>query len=99
MDIILGPLLSLLLVVIQLYVWVLVAAVIFSWLYAFNVVNQSNRFVYMIADFTHRLTEPALKPIRKFLPNMGGFDISPIILILVLMFFENMVIRLLNRIG
>ena len=69
---------------IQLYIWVLIIGAILSWLVAFNVVNPRNRFVYMVMDFTYRLTEPALRPIRRILPNLGGIDISPVILILLL---------------
>jgi YggT family protein len=65
--------------VIDLYIWVVIASAILSWLIAFNVVNTSNRFVYTIADMLYRVTEPALKPIRNILHNLGGIDISPVI--------------------
>ncbi len=74
--------------VLKLYSYVVIANVIISWLIAFNVINTSNRFVYMILDFTYRLTEPLLKKIRSFLPNLGAFDISPIILLLLIWFIE-----------
>ena len=61
-----------------------------SWLVAFKVVNTQNRFVYMAGDFLHRVTEPALRPIRRFLPNLGGIDLSPIVLILLLLFAESL---------
>src|SRR3546814_17111122 len=61
-----------------------------SWLVAFNVVNTSNRFVYAIGDFLYRITEPALRPIRRVLPNLGGIDISPVLLILLLVFVRNL---------
>ncbi len=70
--------------VIWLYIWILILAAVFSWLAAFNVINTRNRVVYMIGDVAYRLTEPALRPIRRLLPNLGGIDISPIILILLL---------------
>lgn len=79
--------------VISLYVWCLIISAILSWLVAFNVVNTQNRIVYTIGDFLYRITEPALAPIRRFLPNLGGIDISPIVLILLLLFAS----RLLNE--
>lgn len=89
-----GPVLWLILTVIDLYTWVVIIQVVLSWLVAFNVINTSNRFVYMAGDFTHRLTEPALRPIRNFLPNLGGVDISPVILILGLFFIKKIIINL-----
>lgn len=71
---------------IGLYIFVIIVGVILSWLVAFNVVNTRNRFVYLVGDFTHRLTEPALAPIRRFMPDLGGVDISPVVLILLLYF-------------
>jgi len=75
--------------VISLYIWILVISAVLSWLVAFRVVNTQNRFVYAVMDFCWRVTEPALRPIRRVLPNLGGIDISPVILILVLMFLRN----------
>jgi len=86
------PLIGFIVYVIQLYIWVIIASAILSWLIAFNVVNTSNRFVYSVADMLYRVTEPALRPIRSILPNLGGIDISPIILILILMFIVNVVL-------
>ena len=74
--------------IVNLYIWILIIHVIFSWLVAFNVLNTSNRFVYSILEFTYRLTEPFLNRIRRFLPNLGAFDISPIILLLLIWFIE-----------
>ena len=74
--------------VVSLYIWILIIHVIFSWLVAFNILNTSNRFVYSILEFTYRLTDPFLNRIRAFLPNLGAFDISPIILLLLLWFIE-----------
>ncbi len=65
---------------------------ILSWLIAFNVVNTRNQIVRMIAELLYRLTEPALRPIRNFLPNMGGIDISPIILFLIILFIQSVVL-------
>ena len=75
-------------IALQLYVWLLIAAAILSWLVAFNVVNTRNQFVAMIGDFLYQITEPVLRPIRNMLPAMGGIDISPIILILIIIFIR-----------
>jgi YggT family protein len=79
--------------VISVYVWLLIASVVLSWLIAFNVINTGNRFVYQIRDFLHRITEPVLRPIRNLMPNLGGIDISPIVLILALHFLQVFVNR------
>ena len=76
--------------VITLYIWVLIFSAVLSWLVAFNVVNTRNRAVYVIGDFLYRITEPALRPIRRVIPNLGGIDISPIILILLLWFLRDL---------
>lgn len=70
----------------DLYWWIIIASAIFSWLYAFNVVNPRNQFVGAIGNMLFKLTEPALRPIRRFMPDLGGVDISPIILLLLLFF-------------
>ena len=80
--------------VISLYIWILIINVIISWLVAFNVLNTSNRFVYSLLDVSYKLTAPPLNYIRRFLPNLGSIDISPIILILVLMFIRNLVFEM-----
>jgi YggT family protein len=72
----------------QLYIWILIAAAIFSWLVAFNVVNVRSPVVGTIGDFLYRITEPALRPIRNMLPSLGGLDISPVILILIIIFLR-----------
>ena len=74
--------------ILKLYSYVVIANVIISWLVAFRIINTSNRFVYSILEFTYRLTEPFLNRIRRFLPNFGAFDISPIILLLLIWFIE-----------
>ena len=86
------PLIGFFVLVIDLYIWVVIASAILSWLVAFNVVNMNNRFVLSIADMLYRLTEPALRPIRNILPNLGGIDISPVILILLLLFIRDVVL-------
>ncbi len=85
---IIDPLFRIALIAVDLYIWVVIIGAVLSWLIAFNVVNTSNRFVYTVSDFLYRITEPALRPIRRWLPNLGGIDISPIVLILVLIFLQ-----------
>jgi YggT family protein len=77
---------------ITIYIWLLIAQAVLSWLLAFGVVNRYNRGVAVIGDFLYRATEPVLRPIRSFLPNFGGIDISPIILILILMFLRRLLV-------
>jgi YggT family protein len=74
--------------VLLLYIYLLVAAAVLSWLVAFNVVNTRNQAVAVIGDFLYRVTEPALRPIRNMLPDLGGIDISPVILILIIIFLR-----------
>ncbi len=93
MNIVGEPVLWLILTVIDIYVWIIIIGVILSWLVAFNVINTSNRFVYMVGDMTHRLTEPALGPIRRFMPNLNGIDLSPLVLILGLVFLKKIILN------
>lgn len=83
-------LISLLATIIQIYIYVLIASAILSWLIAFNVINTRNQVVATIAEALWRLTEPVLKPIRNILPNLGGLDLSPVVLILLLIFVQNL---------
>ncbi len=83
--------LNLIVLVIELYTWCIIISAVMSWLVAFNVVNTRNRVVYTIGDLLHRITDPALRPIRQFLPSLGGIDISPVILILVLIFLRSLI--------
>jgi YggT family protein len=83
--------LDIVLIALDLYVWLLIASAILSWLIAFNVVNTRNQFVAGVAEFLYRITEPALRPIRQFMPNFGGLDISPIILILIIMLIQRII--------
>jgi YggT family protein len=85
--------LDIILLVLQIYIWLLIAAAILSWLVAFNVVNTRNQVVSMIGEFLYRITEPVLRPIRNMLPNLGGIDISPVILILIILLLENIIVR------
>lgn len=87
-----NPFLDLVLVVLKLYSWALIISVILSWLVAFNVVNTHSPLVSAIGRFLYRLTEPLLKPIRQFLPDLGGIDISPVVLLLLIWFVENLLI-------
>ena len=74
--------------IVTLYIWVLIINAILSWLVAFNILNTANRLVYAFLDVSYRLTAPPLNFIRRYIPNLGSIDISPIILILLLMFFQ-----------
>jgi YggT family protein len=86
------PLIGFIVLVIDLYIWVVIAGAILSWLIAFNVVNTQNQVVRSIAEMLYRVTEPALRPIRSVLPSLGGIDISPVILILFLLFIRDVVL-------
>lgn len=87
--------LEVILFAIDLYWWIIIASAVFSWLFAFNVVNGRNAFVAAIGNFLYQATEPALRPIRRFLPNLGTIDISPIVLLLLLMLVQSFIIRYL----
>jgi len=81
--------------VVTIYIWILIINALLSWLIAFNVLNTSNRLVYSLLDISYRMTDPLLKPIRNFLPNLGNIDISPVVLILLLMFLRNLIFEFL----
>jgi YggT family protein len=83
--------------IIYIYILLLVAQAILSWLVAFNVVNTRNRVVYLVGDFLYRITEPALRPIRRILPTLGGIDVSPVVLILLLIFIRDFLLYDLFR--
>jgi YggT family protein len=83
--------LEVILIVLDLYVWLLIASAILSWLIAFNVVNTRNQFVAAVVEFLYRITEPVLAPIRRLMPNLGGLDISPIILILIIILVQKLI--------
>ncbi len=89
-------LLSLVSTLIQIYIWLLIAQAVLSWLVAFGVANRHNRAVAMIGDFLWRVTEPLLRPIRRVLPDLGGIDVSPVILILLLYFVRNLMFEYLG---
>jgi YggT family protein len=79
---------------ITIYLWIIIINAILSWLVAFNVLNTQNRFVFSILDTTYKLTDPALSKIRRFIPMFGSIDISPVILILILMFLRNIIFEI-----
>ena len=85
--------LSILLLILDLYIWLLIAAAVLSWLVAFNVVNSRNQFVAMVGDFLYRITEPLLRPIRSILPSLGGIDLSPVVLILLIILLKDIIVR------
>jgi YggT family protein len=83
--------LDIILLILELYIWLLIAAAVLSWLIAFNVVNTRNQFVAMVGDFLYRITEPLLAPIRRMMPSLGGIDISPVILILIIILIQRLI--------
>jgi YggT family protein len=95
--IILNPLFNVLQIALGLYMWAIILSAILSWLVHFGVINTRNQFVSMIGDFLWRITEPALRPIRRFMPNLGGIDISPIILILLIYFLRDLLANIQFR--
>ncbi len=78
-------------IALTLYIWIVIAMAIFSWLVAFNVVNTRNHAVAIIGDFLYRITDPALRPIRNLMPNLGGIDVSPVILFLIIIFIQKVI--------
>ena len=80
---------------VSIYIWILIINALLSWLIAFNVLNTSNRLVYSLLDISYKMTDPLLRPIRNFLHNLGGIDISQVILILLLMFIRNLAFEFL----
>ena len=77
--------------IIDFFIWAIILSALMSWLFGFNIVNINTKIVYIIADFLNRLTEPFLSPIRRILPNLGGIDLSPVVLILLLIFVKDLV--------
>ena len=86
-------LLDVILIVLQIYIWLLIAAAVLSWLIAFNIVNTHNQVVAMIANFLWQITEPVLRPVRAVMPNLGGIDISPVVVILIIFLIQNVIVR------
>ena len=81
------------LLVLDLYIWLLIAAAVLSWQVAFNVVNARNQFVAMLGDFLFRITEPVLRPIRNMMPSLGGIDVSPVVVILIIILIKDIIVR------
>ena len=80
--------------IITIYLWIIIINAVLSWLVAFNILNTQNRFVFSVLDATYKMTDPALNKIRRFLPTFGSIDISPVILILFLMFLRNIIFEI-----
>jgi len=80
--------------IITIYLWIIIINAILSWLVAFNILNTHNRFVFSVLDATYKLTDPALNKIRRFIPTFGSIDISPLVLILLLMFLRNIIFEI-----
>ena len=85
------PFLEVIMFLLNFYMWIVIAAVILSWLIAFNVINTRNQFVAMVADVLYRLTEPVFRPIRQLMPNLGGIDFSPLIVLLIIYIIERII--------
>jgi len=77
--------------IITIYLWIIIINAVLSWLVAFNILNTQNRFVFSVLDATYKMTDPALNKIRRFIPTFGSIDVSPVILILLLMFLRNII--------
>ncbi len=97
MDILMCPLLQVVNTVLSLYTWAIIIAVILSWLMAFNILNGNNRFIMTVADVLFRITDPLLSRVRRFLPDLGGVDLSPLVLILGLYFFQHILMRIMLK--
>ena len=80
--------------IITIYLWIIIINAILSWLVAFNILNTQNRFVFSVLDATYKMTDPALNKIRRFIPTFGSIDVSPVVLILILMFLRNIIFEI-----
>ena len=80
--------------IITIYLWIIIINALLSWLVAFNIINTQNRFVFSVLDATHKMTDPALNKIRSFIPTFGSIDVSPVVLILILMFLRNIIFEI-----
>jgi len=80
--------------IIMIYLWIIIVNAILSWLVAFNILNTQNRFVFSVLDATYKMTDPVLNKIRSFIPTFGSIDLSPVILILILMFLRNIIFEI-----
>lgn len=95
-DAVIGSLIYLVYKIADLYSYVVLAAVIMSWLFQFNIINRSNQFIHMVADALYRMTEPVFRRIRRYLPDMGGLDLSPIIALFALFLLKDFLRRLVT---
>ena len=80
--------------IITIYLWIIIINAVLSWLVAFNILNTQNRFVFSVLDTTYKMTDPVLNKIRRFIPTFGSIDVSPVILILLLMFLRNIIFEI-----
>ena len=80
--------------IITIYLWIIIVNAVLSWLVAFNILNTQNRFVFSVLDATYKMTDPLLNRIRRFIPTFGSIDVSPVILILLLMFLRNIIFEI-----
>ena len=86
------PILNTVMFILNIYIWILIANAVFSWLYAFNVINTRNQFVNTIGRALYQMTEPVLRPIRRFMPDLGGVDISPIVVVVIIYLIQQIII-------
>ena len=80
--------------IITIYLWIIIINAVLSWLVAFNILNTQNRFVFSVLDATYKMPDPALNKIRRFIPTFGSIDVSPVVLILILMFLRNIIFEI-----
>jgi YggT family protein len=97
-ELIMNPFITLIVTILDIYTWFIIATVVLSWLIGFNIINANNQFVRQVRYALHQLTEPFLKPIRRFMPDLGGLDISPVVLLLGVYFLRNLVTYYLPQI-
>ncbi len=91
--IVLDPLIQVVVIALDLYIWAIIISAILSWLVHFGVVNPSNQFIRMIGEFLWRITEPAMRPLRRLIPNLGGIDVTPVIVILLVFFIQRVLMN------
>lgn len=91
--IVLDPLIQVVVIALDLYIWAIIISAILSWLVHFGVVNPSNQFIRMIGEFLWRITEPAMRPLRRLIPNLGGIDVTPVIVILLIFFIQRVLMN------
>ncbi|MBO6756745.1 MAG: YggT family protein [Roseibium sp.] len=85
--------LDVIMLILDLYIYVIIASAIFSWLFAFNIVNSGNQIIGTIGQVLYNLTEPVLRPVRRFMPQLGGIDLSPIAVLLGIFLIQNIIVR------